>query len=81
MATPDQLNAQWAENVQTWFYKNHLWGGVQLEQRGEKVAVIVTDYMDLTRTLTITFDSYTDALAAIGECIDNHLDDQRAALG
>lgn len=75
------LRDEWAANVKQWFEQNQLWGGVDFEEvvEGGEVVVIVTDYMDLTRNIQLTFGCYHDALAAIGQCIDEYLYDVREA--
>jgi hypothetical protein len=77
----DALHAEWIENVQTWFYKGNLWGGVVFSREGDDVKVTVTNYMKLTRTVSATFESYEDALGTIGFYIDEYIADQQAALG
>lgn len=77
----DTLRDEWAANIKQWFEQNHLWGGVRLEEvvKGGEVAVIVTDYMNLKRNIQLTFGCYHDALAAVGQCIDEYLYDAREA--
>lgn len=76
----ERLGREWIENVQTWFYKDNLWGGVRIEQQGNDVAVIVTEHTTLTRTVSATFENYEDALGTIGFYIDEFLAEQRAWL-
>ncbi|WP_417788185.1 hypothetical protein [Stutzerimonas xanthomarina] len=76
----DTLHAEWIENVQTWFYKDNLWGGVRIEQQGNDVVVVVTEHTTLTRTISATFENYEDALGTIGFYIDEFLAEQRAWL-
>ncbi|UYV20953.1 hypothetical protein K1Y77_17185 (plasmid) [Halomonas qaidamensis] len=76
----EQLEKEWIENVQTWFYKDNLWGGVVFAREGDDVKVTVTNYMKLTRTVSATFSTYEDALGTIGFYIDEYLEEQRAWL-
>lgn len=80
-STQDTLRDEWTANVKQWFEQNHLWGGVRLEEvaASEEVTVIVTDYMNLKRNIQLTFSCYHDALAAVGQCIDEYLYDTREA--